>query len=141
MLNLDLKALLAHRVLLIFLGIALSSWPAFAQKSAAPGVPRNVTINWQKDFKSPDCMGNPPVCKLTLTVVPAMQGGTAASYEWEIWRLGNIELSKTTRGNTWFIGYLEPTDTYTVKVRAVNAAGSSPEFVRTVASPSGCCVK
>jgi len=128
------------RILFVLLSLLLAWQPASAQH-AAPGVPRALTFSWKKDYKDPNCLGNPPVCKLSLSVAPSMQGAAATSYEWEIWRLGNIELSKITRGTTWLIGYLEPTDTYTVKVRAVNACGSSPELVRTVASPTGCCIK
>ena len=140
MLNFRLKPAMLVRILFVLLSLLLAWQPASAQH-AAPGAPRALTFSWKKDYKDPNCQGNPPVCKLSLSVAPSMQGAAATSYEWEIWRLGNIELSKITRGTTWLIGYLEPTDTYTVKVRAVNACGSSPELVRTVASPTGCCIK
>lgn len=110
------------------------------QAQSVPGKPVNVEVNWKKQ-KSSDCENNFPECKLTLTVIPSSQGGNPTSYHWEIWRLENIDYQKTTTGKTWAIGYIEPTDTYTVKVKAINAAGQSEQFIKVFNPPSGCCVK
>ena len=109
---------------------------------ATPGTPKNIQVSWKKDFKDPSGGHVPrnsdPICKLTLTVAPVPQ---ATSYEWEISRFGSVELTKNTQGTVWNVGYIEPTDTYTVKVRAVNTSGRSDWFSKSVPPPAGCFVK
>jgi len=109
---------------------------------ATPGTPKNIQVSWKKDFKDPSGGHVPrnsdPICKLTLTVVPVPQ---ATSYEWEISRFGSVEMTKNTQGTVWTVGYIEPTDTYTVKVRAVNNSGRSDWFSKSVPPPAGCFVK
>jgi hypothetical protein len=105
--------------------------------SLAPDQPRGISVSWKKDNSRPNC----PICKLTLTALPAAQGEKATSYEWQISRLGSVELQKNTQGVVWNVGYIEPTDTYTAQVRAVNASGRSAWFTKTVLCPSGCCTQ
>ncbi len=122
--------------------IALSTSRPRSTVLAPPGTPKNIQISWKKDFKDPSGGHVPrnsdPICKLTLTVVPVPQ---ATSYEWEISRFGSVEMTKNTQGAVWNVGYIEPTDTYTVKVRAVNNSGRSDWFSKSVLPPAGCFVK
>lgn len=123
---------LALLVVFIFLSIS-------TQAQTVPNTPNDVHVSWTR-VKSYQCIDNPYQCRLTLTVSPSTSGGVPTSYQWEIWRFGAIDYRTTTNGRKWTLGYIEPTDPYTVKVRAINLAGQSQQFSKVFTPPNNCCV-
>lgn len=98
----------------------------------APQTPTGIALAWNRKQIAPGC-------KICEGVATAM-GSNATMYQWEITRFGAVEQS-VTGGKTWNFGYIEPTDPYTIRVRAVANGQYSGWFSKNFTAPSGCCTQ
>lgn len=111
-----------------------------------PGKPAGVYVNFQKKQIDP-VIGNGCLICMGKATVRASNSGTPAKYfEVEISRFGEVEKSgranKASNGEFVFnFGEIEP-DQYEIRVRAVDAAGQTSDWLdSSFKFPTGCCIK